>query len=101
MRTKSVCRRKGRQLDPDLEQQIQRPTAYGQLLSGDTVIVSKKNEGQGDDRTALHVRDHYSGELAEYAAKRRTFANNVKAFKHFGGSMPTEQWHVSVMMRQK
>ena len=53
MSTTSMCRSKGRRLDPDLEQQKQKPTAYGQLLSGDHVIVSEKNEGQGGERTAL------------------------------------------------
>ena len=74
----------GRQLDPDVEQQTQRPTAHGQFISLDNVEAS--HEQAGEVRTALHVRGHYSGALAEYAAKQHNFNNNLKAPKHFSGT---------------
>ena len=85
IRKESVCVSKGRQIDPDIEEQIQRPTAYGQLVQADNVIASPKHEGTEGARTTLHIRDHYSGVLSQYAAKRRTSENNLKAMTHFGG----------------
>ena len=86
MRKASVNVTKGRDIDPDHLAQAQRPTALGQLISADNVIASADNEGAAGERTTLHIRDHYSGALAEYAAKRRTFENNYKAMKHFVGA---------------
>ena len=86
MRKASVSVSKGRALDPDLEAQAQRPTAHGQLFSCDNVIASEGQTGTGGARTALHIRDHYSGALAEYASRARNVDNNRKAMKHFAGS---------------
>ena len=63
---------------------MQRPTAYGQLVQADNVIASPEQEGTKGARTSLHMRDHYSGVLSQYAAKKRTFENNLKAMGHFG-----------------
>ena len=85
IRQQSISVSKGRQLDPAMEARAQRPTAYGQLVSSDNVIASASQEGEGGDRTAFHIRDHYSGVVSIYVAKQRNFANNLKAMIHFGG----------------
>jgi len=85
VRKASVSVTKGRSLDPEQEARLQRPTEFGQCFEADYIIASKQQVGVDEARTSLHIRDHYSGALGEYAAKSRNFNNNVKAMKHFGG----------------
>jgi len=71
--------------DDDEDPVYTKPTKYGLLLSADNIIASAENAGAGNERTALHIRDHYSGVTITYPQADRTEDSNYKSMKHFAG----------------
>jgi hypothetical protein len=62
-----------------------RPAKFGDLISADNIIASDYKAGSQGEKTALYIRDQYSGVGLAYVQNNRTEDNNYKSMKHFAG----------------